>query len=39
MRWPDVRDAHPDQWLVVEVLDARPQDNVRIIERVSVIDV
>jgi hypothetical protein len=39
VRWPDVRDAHPDQWLVIEVLEARPQDDGRIIDRVSVIDV
>jgi hypothetical protein len=39
MRWPDVRDAHPDQWLVIEVLDARPQDDGRIVDRVSVIAV
>lgn len=38
MRWPDVRGSHPDQWLVIEALDAHTDGDRRIIDDVSVID-
>ena len=39
MRWEEVRVAHPDQWLVVEALDAHSENDQRIFDRVAVIDV
>ena len=39
MRWQEVRDAHPDQWLVIEALEAHSENEHRILDRVSVIDV
>ncbi len=38
MHWPEVRDAHPEQWVVVEVLDARVADDQRVVDRVAVIE-
>jgi hypothetical protein len=38
MRWPEVRAAHPDQWLVIEALEARTVGNRRIFDRIAVID-
>ena len=38
MRWPDVRAAHPDQWLVIEALDAHSEDDQRVYDRIAVID-
>lgn len=39
MRWREVRAAHPDQWLVIEALDAHSEDNRRVLDRIAVIDV
>jgi hypothetical protein len=39
MRWPEVRDAHPDQWLVIEVLDAHTELDRRVLDRVAVVEV
>jgi hypothetical protein len=39
MRWPEVRAAHPDQWLVIEALDAHSENDHRIFDRIAVIDV
>lgn len=38
MRWPEVRAAHPDRWLVIEALEARTVGNRRIFDRIAVID-
>ena len=38
MRWPEVRAAYPDQWLVIEALEARTVGNQRIFDRIAVID-
>jgi len=35
MRWPDVRTAYPDQWLVIEALQAHTEDNRRILDQIS----
>lgn len=39
MRWPEVRAAHPDQWLVIEALDAHSENDHRALDRIAVIDV
>lgn len=39
MRWSDVRAAYPDQWLVIEALEAHTSGNRRILDRIGVIDV
>jgi len=38
MRWSDVRAAHADQWLVLEALEARSENDHRIVERLAVIE-
>jgi hypothetical protein len=38
MRWPEVRAAHPDQWLVIEALEARSENGHRIFDRIAVIE-
>ena len=38
MRWPAVRAAYPDQWLVIEALEAHTAGNRRIFDRIAVID-
>ncbi len=37
MRWSDVRAAHPDQWLVIQALEARTEDRHRIVDRIAVV--
>jgi hypothetical protein len=39
MRWSDVRAAHPDQWLVVEALEAHSENDHRIFDRIAVVEV
>lgn len=39
MRWSEVRAAHPDQWLVIEALEAHSDRGRRIFDRIAVIDV
>jgi hypothetical protein len=39
MNWQSVRDAYPDQWLIIEALSAYTTlEHVRVIERMSVIE-
>jgi len=38
MRWPDVRTAYPDQWLVIEALQAHTEDNRRILDQIAVVE-
>lgn len=39
MRWQDVRAAHPEQWLVIEALEAHSENNHRVLDRIAVVDV
>jgi hypothetical protein len=38
MRWADVRSAHPDQWLVIEALEAHTENRRRVFDRIAVIE-
>ncbi len=38
MRWPEVRTNYPDQWLVIEALEARTEDQQRRLDRIAVIE-
>ena len=39
MQWPEVRNAYPDQWLVIEALEAHTtSDRQRILDRLAVVD-
>ncbi len=38
MLWPDVRKAHPEQWLIIEALEAHTDGNQRLLDRVAVIE-
>ena len=39
MLWKDVKKAHPDQWVIIEAIEAKTEDKRRLIEQISVIDV
>ena len=39
MRWSDVRTAHPDQWLVIEALEAHSTERCRVFDRIAVVEV
>jgi hypothetical protein len=39
MIWSEVRSAHPDQWLVIEALEAHTEDDRRVLDRIAVIEV
>lgn len=38
MRWGEIRAAHPDQWLVIEALEAHSEDDRRIFDRIAVVE-
>lgn len=38
MRWSDVRAAYPNQWLVIEALEAHSDEDQRHIDRIAVIE-
>jgi len=38
MNWPQVRQAYPDQWLVIEALEAHTVNNQRQLDRIAVLE-
>lgn len=39
MNWQEVRKAYPDQWLIIEALQARTSpDNHRLLDKIAVIE-
>ena len=38
MQWSEIRAAHPDQWLVIEALEAHSVNDHRIFDRIAVVD-
>jgi hypothetical protein len=38
MRWAEVRTAYPDQWLVIEALEAHTELHRRVLDRIAVVD-
>lgn len=38
MQWADVRMTYPDQWLVIEALEAHSAHNHRIFDQIAVIE-
>jgi len=38
MKWQEVRNHYPSQWVIIEVIKATTEDNKRIVEEMSVID-
>ena len=39
MHWADVRTAYPDQWLVIEALEAHSAENRRVFDQIAVLEV
>lgn len=39
MKWHEIRERFPSQWLLVEALQAHSEENKRIIEKLTVIDI
>lgn len=38
MKWEEAITIYPPQWVVVEALEAKSENNVRMIEKVSIVD-
>ncbi len=38
MRWQEIRNHHPQQWLLVEAIEARSESGKRVLERLAVVD-
>jgi hypothetical protein len=39
MRWKEVREQYPEQWLVIEALEAHTEDDRRRLEQMAVVQV
>jgi molybdopterin synthase catalytic subunit len=39
MQWTDIRESHPDRWLVIEALAAHSANGHRIFDRAVVVEV
>jgi hypothetical protein len=39
MRWPNVQATYPNQWLVIEALEAHTEGNRRILDHIAVVEV
>lgn len=38
MQWKEVRHTYPDKWVVLEAIEAHSDNNIRVIEDMSVLD-
>lgn len=38
MRWNEVKQSYPLQWVIIEAIDARSEGNKRVIEQVTVVN-
>lgn len=38
MTWQEVRKAYPNQWLVIEAIEARTEDNRRLLDQIAVVE-
>jgi hypothetical protein len=38
MTWSQVRQTYPDQWLIIEALDAHTEGNQRLLDRIAVVE-
>lgn len=38
MQWSDVRKAYPDQWLIIEAIEAHSADSQRVLDRIAVVE-
>lgn len=38
MNWSKVREAYPEQWLIIEALAAHTQDNQRLLDSIAVME-
>lgn len=38
MKWGDVRNTYPSQWVIIEAVEAHSEGNKRIIDKIAVID-
>ena len=39
MHWIDVREAHPNQWLVIEAVQAHSEEDRRMLDTIAVVEV
>lgn len=39
MQWTEIREKYPNQWLLVEALRAHSEDDKRLVDELSVVDV
>lgn len=39
MVWSNIRQTYPNQWLVIEALEAHTQDDQRVLDRLTVVEI
>ncbi len=38
MRWAEVRNVYPEQWLVIEALEAHTENDLRLLDKIAVVE-
>ncbi len=38
MQWQDIREHYPNQWLLIEAVNARTEEDRRIVENVAIVE-
>lgn len=38
MRWPEIREKYPDQWLIIEALEAHTEAQQRVLDHILVVE-
>jgi hypothetical protein len=39
MRWTEIRQQYPDQWLIIDALEAHTEDDRRKLDQITVVEV
>lgn len=38
MKWEDIRKSHPNQWLIIEAIEAHTEAEKRLLDNITVVD-
>jgi len=38
MLWEEVKKSYPDQWVIIEAIEAHTEENKRILDKITVVD-
>ena len=38
MIWNEIKEVHPDQWIIIEAIEAHTEGDKRVLDRIAVVD-